>query len=122
MLNFLKVVARKGRADCLQPIARAARRMLDESAGRLQAVMTTAHPVDDATKRKVAERFGRVLGKEISLDSRIDPAILGGLVVRVGDTVYDGSLRSQLDRVRRDTVDRVSQQIRQSLERFASQT
>ncbi len=121
-VNFLKVVARKGRTDCLGSIARAARRMHDEAAGRLQATMTTAQPVDESIQRNVAERLGRVLGKEINLATHVDPEILGGLMVRVGDTVYDGSIRNQLDRIRVQVIDRASHRIRGSLERFATES
>ncbi len=51
---------------------------------------------------------------------QVDPAIIGGLVVRVGDTVYDGSLRNQLNQFRAAAIGRANQEIRKSLDRFAS--
>ncbi len=121
-VNFVKVVTSKGRADCFPAIRRAADLICDERAGRVQATMTTAQPVDEAMKRKVAERLSQVLGKKVSITAEVDADVLGGLVVRVGDTVYDGSLKNQLSQVRAAAIGRANQEIRKSLDRFATGT
>jgi F-type H+-transporting ATPase subunit delta len=119
-INFLKVVGSKGRFDCLGSIASSARAMQDEMAGRVQAVLTSASEIDDSVKSRIAEQLSKVLGKAVAIQSAIDPAILGGMVVRIGDTVYDGSVVNQLAQVRTRAVKRASDEIRQKLERFAT--
>ena len=120
LINFLKVVVGKGRFDCLGSIASSARSMQDEMSGRVQAVLTSASEVDEGVINKIAERLSKVLGKTVSLQSSVDPNILGGIVVRIGDTVYDGSVVNQLAQVRARAVKRASDAIREKLERFAS--
>lgn len=118
-LNFVKVVCRKGRANCFASIADSAQAMHDDMSGSVQATMTTAVKVDDSLRDRVAEKLSGVLGKKVSLAANVDPDIIGGLVVRVGDTVYDGSITNQLKQVRSSAVGRANQQIRQALEKFA---
>ena len=120
-LNFVKVVCRKGRADCFVSIRESAQAMHDEMSQRVQATMTTAVVVDDSIRDKVSDRLSSVLGRKVILSSLVDPNIIGGLVVRVGDTVYDGSITNQLKQVRSSAIGGANQQIRQALERFASE-
>lgn len=119
-LNFLRVVTAKGRADCLAAIRTAARQWCDERDGRIRATMVTARPVEPAMEQKIAERLKQVFGKTVSVSAAVDPSLIGGLVVRVGDTVYDGSLKNQLNQVRAAAIGRTNQAIKESLERFAS--
>jgi len=119
-LNFVKVVCRKGRADCFAAIRDAVQSMHDELSSRIRATMITAVPVDDGTRQKVADQMSKILGKQVSMTTQVDPNIIGGLVVRIGDTVYDGSVTNQLNQIRATAVGRANQQIRQALSRFAS--
>lgn len=116
--HFLKVLCRRGRFNCLDMIAISARKMFNESAGRTSATIITAAPIDEQTKSRVVERLAKLLGKQVEVDTVVDPEILGGLVVKIGDTVYDGSLSNQLNRVRRGAIERATQQIKQSIDRF----
>jgi len=119
-LNFVKVVCRKGRAGCFSAIAESAQTIQDERTGSVQAVMTTAVAVDDKVRKKVADQLSTVLGKKVSLSTNVDASIIGGLVVRVGDTVYDGSVTNQLSQVRKTATENANHQIRKSLDRFTS--
>ena len=120
LLNFLKVLAKKGRFGCLASAASAASRLRDDAAGRVQAVLTTASVVDDSIRERIAKRLSEVIGQQVSLTAQVDPAVIGGVVVRVGDTVYDGSVVNQLSQVRAKAIDRASNAIREKLDRFAS--
>jgi F-type H+-transporting ATPase subunit delta len=120
MVNFLKIVATKRRFDCLGAMASSARRMQDDMAGRVQATLTTAEEVEDSVREKISDRLSGVLGKQVNLSTAVDPEIIGGMVIRVGDTVYDASVANQLNQVRAKAVKRAADAIREKLDRFAS--
>lgn len=117
-LNFLKVVARHGRLDCLRQIRNSAKRQYSELLGRVAVTVKSATPLSVLLRRQIEERLVAVLGKQVDLQCIVDPVLLGGLQVRVGDTVFDGSLDSRLDRMRAETLSRTTQLIRDSLQRF----
>ena len=89
-------------------------------AGRVQATLTTAEEFEDSTRAKISDRLSSVLGKQVSLSAVVDPEIIGGMVVRVGDTVYDASVANQLNQVRAKAIKRAADAIRERLDRFAS--
>ena len=118
--RFLKVVCQHGRADCLREISTAARRMHNEASGRGEAIAVTATPASEQMRNEIRDNVARMLGKDVEIDYQVDPAIIGGLIIQVGDTVYDGSLANQLTRARKKVVESASQEIRKSLQRFSS--
>ncbi len=120
LIDFLKLVVKKRRFDCLPSIAVSARKLQDEMAGRVQAVLTSAEEVDDSVKKNIADRLSGILGKAVSLRSVIDPSIIGGFTVRVGDTVYDASLANQLSQMRKKAIERAAETIREKIDRFIS--
>ena len=81
--------------------------------------VTTATPLNENLRNRIAERLQAMFGSEVDLQCRQDPAILGGLVVRVGDRVYDGSVANQLTRMKQDTITQTVHQLREALNRFA---
>lgn len=120
LLCFLKVVSKHGRMDCLRQASLAARQLFSEQQGRLEVIVKTAEPLDDAQRRAVVERLRATLGKEIDLKAEVDQALISGVVVRVGDTVYDGSVANRLQRLQADVVGRTAERIRASIDRFSS--
>jgi len=122
VLNFLKVVSRHGRLDCLRSIVRSVHQLLDHLRGRIEVLITTAAPMPPDVLMSVESRLAVALGKSISLTSRIDPALLGGFVVRVGDTVYDGSVSNRLNRMREETLAQSVEQMRGRLDRLVAAT
>ncbi len=118
-VNFLKVLCRKNRFDCIGAIDRAATRLHNEASGKLEATLVTASQVDDSVKSRVKDQLEKLFNKKIELATQIDQSIIGGLVVRVGDTVFDGSLANQLKQVRRAAVERANLEIKKSIDRFA---
>jgi len=121
-LTFLKVVSNHGRLDCLRAIARAARKQLNVARGRVEVRVETAYPLSNPIRERIAGRLRELLGREVILDAAVNQDLLGGLVVRVGDTVYDASLTARLKRMEQVALDHTKQSIRESIERFAMTT
>ncbi len=120
LINFLKIVGSKNRFECLAAISVSAKKLQDEMAGRVQAILTSAAEVDDRVKKAIAQKLSSVLGKTVTLNSVIDPSIIGGMVIRIGDTIYDGSVVNQLAQVRVKAIKNASDAIREKLDRFAT--
>jgi F-type H+-transporting ATPase subunit delta len=99
-IRFLQAIVQRGRQGLLSQIAEEYEKLVDRHLNRVHAVVTTARPVDDALGVIVAERLSKVFAKTVVPHFRTEPAILGGLVVRVGDQVFDGSLRRKLKLLR----------------------
>jgi F-type H+-transporting ATPase subunit delta len=118
MLNFLKVASRHGRMDCLRQIRSAARKLYNDMRGRVEVNVETAGAINSQVRSQIQQRLTVALGRQVELWCNVNPQLLGGLVVRIGDTVYDGSLENQLVRMRSDALDRTAQVIRDSLQRF----
>lgn len=104
VLNFVLVSIDKRRQRLLRDIAREYRLLLDEHTGREHVDVTVANPVDDATAGLIAERLSRVLGKQAIPRIVVKPEIIGGVVVRTGDRIFDGSVRRRLDDMRRQLL------------------
>ena len=101
VVNFVLVTIDKRRQRLLRDIAVQYHELLDAHLGREHVQVTVARPVDDATKELIAEKLSVALGKKAIPHIRVQPEIVGGLIVRTGDTIYDGSLRRRLDSMRR---------------------
>lgn len=95
-----RLLLRKGRGMLLADVARAFERMVEERTGRAKAVVTTATPMNEDFHRRLQERLERLSGRKLTVERRVEPEILGGVVARVGDMLYDGSLRTALARLR----------------------
>jgi F-type H+-transporting ATPase subunit delta len=100
-VRFLQAVVRRGRQGLLGEIAQAYQALVDIKENRVHAGVALPREADEALQREIVERLGRVLGKEVRAFFRADPGLLGGIVVRVGDRVYDGSLKRRLNVLRR---------------------
>lgn len=120
MLNFLKVVSEHGRLDCLRAMQRAARQQYNAEQGRVEVEIRTAEPLSASLYQQTCDSLRVALKTEIDASQKIDPELIGGMVVRVGDTVYDGSVADRLRRLRVETLENTSQEIRRSLDRFAN--
>jgi len=102
--NFIMLLLDKGRIASLPDIARAHRALVDEHAGRVRATVTSARPLDPMLETRLKTALEKSSGKTVIFEKREDPAILGGLVTQVGDTVYDGSVRTQLQSLREELL------------------
>ena len=119
LLNFLKVVSQHERLDCLRAIERAARTLYNQLRKRVEVLVESATPISNQLQYTIASRLKQVLGRDVVLSADVNPDLLGGLVVRVGDTVYDGSLAGRLKQMQAVTLEKTTDTIRESLERFS---
>ena len=122
LMNFLKVVSRHGRLDCLRAVHRRLRVLDDQRRGRIPVVLTTPVPVDAAAARQIAENLRGMLGGEPIIQWVTDPDLIGGAVLRVGDTVYDGSVAGQLEQLRQQILERSVHEIQSRRDRFSNST
>lgn len=98
--RFLNLLIAKKREDIFPAIVRAYRALRDEQQGIVEARARVAHALTDAEEKKLRQALEAVTGKRIRLRTEQAPDLLGGVVIRVGDTVYDGSVRHQLTNLR----------------------
>lgn len=94
--RFVALVADKERLAELSAIARSFRELVDVHQGVVNAEVTTPAPLDEASIENLRAKLAGATGLTVRLHNRVDPALLGGLVTRIGDVLYDGSLRQQL--------------------------
>jgi F-type H+-transporting ATPase subunit delta len=120
LMNFLKVVARRRRLGMLRSIEKSVGVMRDAATGRLQILLTTAEPLDVTSMETIRTSLSMKFNAPVSVSNKVDPSILGGLVIRVGDVVYDGSVDCQLKNLRNTTVAKAEQAIRDRLGSLAS--
>jgi len=100
-VRFLQAVVRRGRQGLLGEIAQEYQVLLDVKLQRVHAGVTLASDADTRTQKSVVERLTKALGREVRAYFRSDPKILGGVVVRVGDRIFDGSVRRRLTALQR---------------------
>ncbi|MBN1910791.1 MAG: ATP synthase F1 subunit delta [Pirellulales bacterium] len=117
-LNFLKVVSRHDRLDCLRAIHRQAHVLYDKLRNRVPVELTTPVEIDDALAQRVADKLRELIGGEPVVSRRTDPDLIGGAVVRVGDTVYDGSIAASLEAARKQMIERSVHEIQSRRDRF----
>jgi F-type H+-transporting ATPase subunit delta len=99
-LRFLQALVSHRRQMLIPAIAHAYHDLVDEVEGRVHASVTVARPADDNDRAVVTKQLSRVLGKEVVPHFHVNADILGGVVVRFGDTVLDGSVRRRLATLR----------------------
>ena len=94
--NFLRILLKNQRLTELGEINKRLAQVLDERSGVVAAQVTTARPVSEEIKKSLNGRLATITGKDVRLSFAIDETLIGGMVTRVGSTVYDGSIRNQL--------------------------
>jgi F-type H+-transporting ATPase subunit delta len=98
--NFLKVLLQNQRLTELGEISQKFAELLDLRAGMVAAAVTTARAVPENAQQQLQAKLVSVTGKKVRISFTTDPDLIGGLVTRIGSTVYDGSVRNHLDLIK----------------------
>ena len=98
--NFFNILLEKDRFVYLESILDAYRVILDEASGRVRAVVTSAMELDKVQVERISEALKKVVKKDVDLDLSIDPSLIGGLIAEVEGMVYDGSVKTQIARLK----------------------
>ena len=104
VVRFLKVLNHHGRLGMLAPVAREARARWDERQDRRPVLVKTAVALDDGQREALSGKVAAMIGATPILRYEVDPALIGGLVVQVGDDLYDASIKTKLQNMRRDLL------------------
>lgn len=102
--NFIAILIRNARIAHVHEVAAAYRTELQERQGIRQAEIVTARELSDPERNALLASVGKLAGAKIQATFKLDPSILGGTVVRVGSTVYDGSVKGRLERLREELI------------------
>lgn len=103
---FLQGVIKRGRQNLLSLMSEQYNALHDLKLNRVRAAVTMASPTDEALRTRITAQLTAVMGREVLSQFTQDPAILGGVIVRVGDRVFDGSVRRRLTVLRRTLLSR----------------
>jgi F-type H+-transporting ATPase subunit delta len=118
--NFMQVLNNHERLDLLRPILTAAAELYDERNNRLRVMVTSAVPLPDDMRARIENGVRTIFNLEPVLIPYVDPELLGGLKVRIGDVQYDASVRNRLNSIRDQILTRSSHEIQSRRDRFSS--
>jgi F-type H+-transporting ATPase subunit delta len=104
VLNLVRLMLRRGRIDQLPRVAAEFRRLDDARQGVTHATAVSATDLTRDEIRQLTERLEQQMGGRVALDVEVDPSLLGGIIVRVGDRLMDGSVRGRLERLRNQLI------------------
>ena len=118
LVDFLRVLSRRDRLGLLRPILHEFGRLHSEGRGNVRVQVTTATELTEAAASKLAKALKPLVAGEPQLEVTVDPELIGGAVVRIGDTVYDGSVARQLQRLESQMINRSVHEIQSRRDRF----
>lgn len=98
--NTVKLLADKGRLSSLEDVLHALEQSAEAETGRVRVEVTSARPLSDAYYTQLSEKLQRVTDRQVVLVKKQDPSLIGGVVTRVGDLVFDGSLSNRLSELK----------------------
>jgi len=100
VLSLVLLMVRRGRPRAIEPMVSHFGALLRAERGIVLAEVRTALPLEDEQRRAVTERLGELTGEAIEMNEVVDESLIGGIAVRIGDRLYDASVRSRLERLR----------------------
>lgn len=104
VLKLVGLLVERGKIDRLAAVEAEYRRMVNEQRGVVAAIATSAAPLGKADTEALAKKLAQMTGRTVDLRVEVDESLIGGLTVRVGDTLYDASVRGRLERLRERLV------------------
>ena len=119
-LNFLLVLNDHDRLDALRSIAASVRTLNELRTGKVRVQVRSAVPLADDQQDKLRQELRTAFGRDPLLETSVDADLLGGLTVQVGDVLYDGSIRTRLEQMRTQLIERSSHAIQSQRDRFSS--
>ena len=102
--NFLRVLVNNGRLTQLGATAERFESVLEERSGVVSSEVTSAHELSDGHKNELRTNLEKLTGKQVKLNFTVDPDLIGGVVTRVGSTVYDASVRTRLENLKEELI------------------
>lgn len=120
LFNFLTVLNAKDRLGLIRHVAAAYRDILDERAKRLRVTVRSAVELTGAQTEQLKGLIAQATGLEPILQARVDESLLGGMIVQVGDQVFDSSVRTRIESIRNQLLARSSYEIQAGRDRFSS--
>ena len=102
--NFLRVLLRNSRLTEISEINERFASVLEERSGAITAQVTSARPLSEVEKTELQTNLNKLTGKNVSPNFEIDETIIGGVITRVGSTVYDGSIKTQLENLKEQLI------------------
>ena len=118
-VNFLRVLIRHGRIAMLPMIQSVLGRLQEEAAGKRRVRVRSAKPLSESSRTQIREQLLNKLGFEALLQETVDASLVGGMILQVGDTVYDSSLRSRLKELKGRLVEKALNEIQSGRDRFS---
>jgi F-type H+-transporting ATPase subunit delta len=119
LTNFLLVLNNHDRLDLLRPILKAYQDLYEERTGHMVAEVRSARPLSEQQAERLRRELRETFRREPILAARVDEDLLGGLMIRVGDWVYDATVRTQLETLRNQLIERSSHAIQSGRDRFS---
>ncbi|HEY1372075.1 MAG TPA: ATP synthase F1 subunit delta [Candidatus Binatia bacterium] len=101
LTHFLELLVERDRVSFLPGIVERYRRMLDEKKGQAEARVVAANPLDDGDLQRLRESLEKISGKKIIVQQESDASLIGGVVVQLEGKIYDGSVRTQLEKMKK---------------------
>jgi F-type H+-transporting ATPase subunit delta len=119
-LNFLKVLANHGRLGLLRHVVRSADQLWQQQNNRVQVQVKSACEMDHSLQKELRETLGKALDCDPVITMEVDPELIGGFVVKMGDKVFDASTRTSLERTRQAMISRAVEAIQSQPGQFLS--
>jgi len=119
-LNFLLVLNDHQRLELFPTILHQVRQIMDARSRRIRVQVKSAVPLDDTHRLRLEDDIRKTMRLEPVVEAKVEPELLGGLVVRVGDWLFDGSVRTELEHIRNEVTARSSYEIQSRRDRFGT--